>query len=258
MNHQVVIAQRELYFSKPRADRLLVSTLANILMRRGLTVRMLTVDAKLSPSDTLPQVVCNLRRYRENIQRLTQFYGPSVQYINTPPATLLCVKRNMLERLRDAGIPSPVFVVSAKPDREDIAELPVWLHSTSYNLTIYSWNGFAENRAEVQQKWQLARSSGVSQIILTQHVSGPLVKAYCVGDAVLGSQDARIREVVLRVGRAFGLEVFGVDIIVDQMGRCVVLDVNDWPSFSAVRSAALKLIDELVWRKLKERNDDAT
>jgi ribosomal protein S6--L-glutamate ligase len=46
-----------------------------------------------------------------------------------------------------------------------------------------------------------------------------------------------LRELALAVGRAFGLDIYGIDVVETQDGY-VVLDINDFPSFGRVPQAA--------------------
>jgi len=51
---------------------------------------------------------------------------------------------------------------------------------------------------------------------------------------------AELRELTLAVGRAFGLDIYGIDVVETADGW-VVLDVNDFPSFGTVPEAATRL-----------------
>jgi ribosomal protein S6--L-glutamate ligase len=51
---------------------------------------------------------------------------------------------------------------------------------------------------------------------------------------------AELRALALAVGRAFGLDIYGIDVIQTAEGW-VVLDVNDFPSFGMVPEAASRL-----------------
>jgi ribosomal protein S6--L-glutamate ligase len=51
-----------------------------------------------------------------------------------------------------------------------------------------------------------------------------------------------IHEIALRCGRAFGLEVYGLDIV-ESDGRPYVVDVSSFPGFKGVPDAALRLAD---------------
>lgn len=52
------------------------------------------------------------------------------------------------------------------------------------------------------------------------------------------------REIALRCGRAFGVELFGFDVIISS-GRPYVVDIQGFPGFKGVPDAALRLADYL-------------
>jgi ribosomal protein S6--L-glutamate ligase len=85
-------------------------------------------------------------------------------------------------------------------------------------------------------------------------------KIYCIGDQVFGVKrvwPARTYEekvgkpftitpelygIALRCGRAFGLELYGLDLIMSH-GQLYAVDVNSFPGFKGVPEAALRLAD---------------
>lgn len=87
-------------------------------------------------------------------------------------------------------------------------------------------------------------------------------KIYCIGQQVFGVKrvwpvrsysdkigepftvSRELREIALRCGRAFGLELYGLDVIISE-GRPYVVDVSSFPGFKGVPDAALRLADYL-------------
>ena len=85
-------------------------------------------------------------------------------------------------------------------------------------------------------------------------------KVYCIGEQVFGVKrvwpvsnyrdkvgepftvSQELRAIALDCGRAFGLEVYGLDIIVSE-DRPYVVDVSSFPGFKGVPDAALRLAD---------------
>jgi ribosomal protein S6--L-glutamate ligase len=93
-------------------------------------------------------------------------------------------------------------------------------------------------------------------VLVQEYVSeGDEVKLYVVGDEVSGvvkryegrgfvrsmcAVDDAMREVALRCGRALGLGIYGVDVILAKDGP-VVIDVNYFPSFKGVPGAGERI-----------------
>lgn len=81
------------------------------------------------------------------------------------------------------------------------------------------------------------------------------LKLYVIGDRVFGVRkhagsgerepvavEPMIEDVALRCGRALGLEIYGVDVIISSNGP-IVIDVNYFPSFRGVPNIARPLTD---------------
>jgi glutathione synthase/RimK-type ligase-like ATP-grasp enzyme len=242
---RVILAKRERRFSKGSVDVYLVTALVRSLHRSGINVELLEPNADPSSAGEPPNIICNMRRAPEAIQILIDHYNRSTRFINNPNATLNCLKEPMLVNLQEANIPCPRYVVSSQPTTESIDTWPVWMHSTAYNISAH-WAGAANTPKELANRWQEAQSSGISKIILCEAIEGPLRKVYCINDYVLGSGSEQARSLVREVGRVFGLEVFGVDLVESRQLGHVVVDVNDWPSFAPVRDTAVRLLTDFI------------
>jgi ribosomal protein S6--L-glutamate ligase len=103
------------------------------------------------------------------------------------------------------------------------------------------------------------------------------IKLYNTGDNVFAvlkrsplSPDAQVAERLIRlpreldelarlVGRTFGLDIYGIDVVESPSGW-IVLDVNDFPSFGMVPDAAKLMantIERIAYRAAAERQESA-
>jgi ribosomal protein S6--L-glutamate ligase len=87
-------------------------------------------------------------------------------------------------------------------------------------------------------------------------------KLYCIGDHVFGVRRVwpprtyeeklgtpftvshELREIAVAAGRAFGIDLYGLDVILSG-GRPVVVDFSSFPGFKGVPDAALRLADHV-------------
>jgi ribosomal protein S6--L-glutamate ligase len=160
-------------------------------------------------------------------------------------------------RARAAGIPFPRTWFASRTTLLD--QVP----ATAYPLVIKPNNGSSCERIfRVESPTELAElDMDDSGCLLAQPYlpnPGYDVKLYNTGDEVFASVKssplhpgaevveeqievtAELRELALAVGRAFGLDIYGVDVLETPDGW-VVLDVNDFPSFGMVPEAASRL-----------------
>lgn len=73
-----------------------------------------------------------------------------------------------------------------------------------------------------------------------------------VGGAELMPVDAELRDIGLTCGRACGLELWGVDVAITPHGPRVI-EVNDFPTYSAVPQAGPAIAEHLITRVEMER-----
>lgn len=175
--------------------------------------------------------------------------------VNTPSSVLLCNKRAMLMRLlEENGIAVPP------------------LHGAN-GYWVKRGNGCRETTADVQytDSWEgacrlrdamLAR--GIADVDVRAHVLGRWLKFYGVRhtgffysyspdnkeDGISDKQSLQLH--AERAARLAGLDVYGGDWIVQADGTPVLIDLNDWPSFSACREEASEAIAKRIIERIIE------
>jgi len=160
-------------------------------------------------------------------------------------------------RARAAGIPFPKTWFASR------SALLEQIPADAYPLVVKPNNGSScEQIFRVETPDQLAELDiEDSGCLLAQpylHNPGHDVKLYNTGDEVFATVKRsplhpgaevleepievtpELRDLALAVGRAFGLDIYGIDVVETPDGW-VVLDVNDFPSFGMVPEAAWRL-----------------
>ena len=108
---------------------------------------------------------------------------------------------------------------------------------------------------------------GIRDILVQRHVDGPVVKFYGVGQreyfrAYLAddgeeftSKAGQLRSIARQAARAVGLEVYGGDAILTERNGPVLIDLNDWPSFSRCCRSAARSIAAYIDAKIQHNRD---
>lgn len=132
-------------------------------------------------------------------------------------------------------------------------------------------------------------SENVPDVVVTHHEEGELIKCYAVlaedvskprllrwfrpkaagyskfGEAEthnttleqLTIDEAALSDLSVKIGAILGLQIFGFDAIVRPDHQVVVIDVNDWPSFSICQQEAAEAIVSVIGKAWKElKNND--
>jgi ribosomal protein S6--L-glutamate ligase len=186
--------------------------------------------------------------------------GLGAVMVNPYPATARCRDKIVATRLfQAAGVPVPETYLAARP-----SELAPLLEGGP--LVVKPHRG-SKGRG-VQVVWdadELADVAPSTGTIFAQRYLEPAGrdrKLYCMGGQLFGVKRVwpvrthedklgepftvtpELRDIALRTAEAFGIDLFGLDIIVSG-GRPYVVDVNPFPGFKGVPDAALRLADYL-------------
>lgn len=183
--------------------------------------------------------------------------------VNSVAGVALCCNRRRLDKvLRMAGV--------AVPDEE--GPHGYWLKRADGVAEGPGDVRFAADSAARDATMETMRRSGVADVMVSAHIPGDLVKFYGVrgsrffrtyypgddgqwkfGDERLNgrpqhyaySVDA-LHAMAERAAEATATDVYGGDCIVRADGSVVIIDFNDWPSFSRCRDEAADAIATMV------------
>lgn len=174
-----------------------------------------------------------------------------------PVAAMLRDKIITTRVLQAAGVPAPDTYVTANP-----SQLAPLLDAGP--LVVKPYRG-SQGRG-VRVIWDADELNGISingGPVFAQCYHKPRGrdrKIYCIGGQLFGVKRVwpartyeekigepftvtpELREIVMRCGQAFGLELYGLDVIVSD-GRPYVVDISSFPGFKGVPDIALRLAD---------------
>jgi fructose-1,6-bisphosphatase/inositol monophosphatase family enzyme/glutathione synthase/RimK-type ligase-like ATP-grasp enzyme len=176
-----------------------------------------------------------------------------------PVAAALRDKILTTRRLQAAGVPVPETWVTT--DGESLAPL-----LADGPLVVKPYRGSQGRGVRmVREAGELAGERGEGSLVFAQRFHQPDSvdrKIYCIGGEVFGVLRAwppqtyedklgepfpvapEMRAIVQRCGEAFGIDLFGVDIVISE-GRPWVVDMQAFPGFKGVPEAARRLADYL-------------
>jgi len=201
-------------------------------------------------------------------ERLLDLVPREALAVNPPESVLNCHRHRLVGHMEAAGLPFPrTFIVStAEPDallplvhRLNGDGRPVWVKRGDVHAET-SADVVASRESSITDAIRAFARRGVSRVALQAHVGGPIVKFYAVADGRFFSwyaadhsrvdiSEQSLKELVFAAARAVGLQIFGGDVAFPEPDAPVLIDLNDWPSFAPVRTAAAAAIAAYIDEK---------
>jgi hypothetical protein len=252
--------RREPEYSPGRVDddAAILERTRDALAARGLTLRLGGVEllAELRPIAVL--AMCQSDPALAALDRS----AATIPVINTPDAIRACHRHETVRRLAGTTVPfAPTRIVATGgADAFDVDVAPCWVKRGDVHAMTATDVVFAATPIAVRDAVADFAARGIARAALQRHVAGTVVKFYGVADgrffrcytdaATVPAPIPALWEAARAGAASLGLEVFGGDLVVDDDGRPILIDVNDWPSFARCRDEAADAIASYVVDRL--------
>ncbi len=251
-------------------DRNIFQAVAAELSRLGHDV--LTIGEDEYTSAERADGIFSMARSEKVLNLLAEQERSGVAVVNSAQALLTASRLQLTERFSEAGIPIPA---TWRLQCAAAARYPLWMKRGDACAQSETDVCFLKNAEELKQALQRLPHDSVADTLLCEHVEGDLVKFYGVGGAdffhayyptaagnfgkfglerINGlprrhpySLEA-LKRCADRAARLSGITVYGGDAIIKSDGSFVLIDFNDWPSFSVCVATAATAIAQAVER----------
>lgn len=233
----------------------------------GTEVIALNGDCEL-PEGT--DAVCHMSRNAKVLEMLKKAEKKGVKILNSPTSVENCSRIKVMSILKKEDIPQPYFIIIESLEELKDLPYPAWIKRGE------GWSShkddicYTRDYSEAQKAVEAMKERGIEHFVYTRHQKGDLIKFYGVEERFfsycyphpeqtkfglekingttreLPFDVAAMRSTVFKAARAAGLKIYGGDCIVNEEGEIIIIDLNDFPSFSAVRKEAAKEIAETI------------
>lgn len=234
-------------------DAAILEAVGDCLLHKGWEVCYRHEEVLQSADVQRADRIYSMARRQHSLQLLAAAQCP---VCNPVEGTQLCVgsRTATYQRLQRAGVNVPPPGV------------PGWVKGMHPKGVQKGDVAYLTTQAEVDARIAELRAEGYTDILVSRHQSGALLKVYVVGPrywyfwpgeeaytkfgdetatrepARLQFEESELSHLAATIAQALHLQVFGFDAIVDSEGRLWVIDVNDWPSFSRFRAEAAEAV----------------
>lgn len=233
--------------------------------------------AEISALDYLNiDAVFSMARSEEALAALKRLEKDGVMVINPAEGVRHCRRSALDAIMRENGVPVPSAV-----NRDSFPEQGCWLKRGDGAAQSHGDVVFCKDREEMARELDRFRSEGTTDVVAQAHIPGDLIKFYGVagtgffkvfyptddglskfGDEKMNGEAhhygfslLELEAVATKVSFLAGVPVYGGDAIVRSDGSFVIIDFNDWPSFSRCRESAADAIAVLMSKLMTEKND---
>ena len=215
--------------------------------------------------------IVSMARSTKAISMLSEAEKQGAKVIN-PTIGLSNAKRSHIARLFPASaIPYPEsIIISPDFSVEKIKiSFPLWVKRSDECAQSESDVKFIKSQEELNEALSDASKRGIKEIVISKHIEGDLIKFYGVSGTNFFSWDyanfskfglesingetkhysfssESLKEKCMKASLLINLPIYGGDAIVRADGSFVIIDFNDFPSFSPCRAEAAKAIKELL------------
>ena len=225
--------------------------------------------------------VCHMSRSADILKKLRKAEAKGVTVINNPESVERCSRILFMKMLQQAGVPQPPFRIIEDADELDMLHYPAWIKKAEGWSCHKDDVAYAGNAHEAKAILEQMHRRGIGRAIYSKHIEGDLIKFYAVGndwfhscypeqgktkfglEALNGTPKhysfdcGELKRIAGKAAEAIGVEIYGGDCIVDKAGNIYIIDINDFPSFSAVRKEAAEEIAKHIANTVKKKRDEA-
>jgi glutathione synthase/RimK-type ligase-like ATP-grasp enzyme len=231
-------------------------------------------ETRRLPAEVLPEEppeargVLHMAQGPAAVARLAAWEKKGLRLINSPQALQRCSRKNLYAWLggRDFPFPRTRYFSLAEAEVDWSGEFPGpgWLKRADIHAEGPGDVVRVSDPAQAQKVLADFARRHIQGLIWQEHVTGEELKFYAVGlgaffKAFLAGSGAEVTEALAAALKDLAallasvsrLEVFGGDAIVTPEGKPILIDLNDWPSFSRCREAAAQEIAYYVKEKFR-------
>ncbi len=249
-------------------DAAVLSGVLERLTSANLPIVIETIEGEDFPElNTQPDFVLTMAQSEESLNKL-ESWQTSTRIINSVEGVRNCYRERLVSILSVIDVSFPDTVLLKTDDILKNAELPfaypVWLKRSDVHAMAAGDVLCVKNKSELMVAGKQFRERGINKIAAQKHVEGEVFKFYGVGrgdffkvfpEKKSGNIEApwfeSLKKSAVDAAVALDLEIYGGDAVLDEKGGIHVIDMNDWPSFSACCDDAAEAIFQYVTSKWK-------
>ena len=248
-----VYREKEFSPGKVKEDAAILDATLQALSRMGH--RFYTVEAEgLNDAFSDSPFILSMAQSARAMEVLEARQMRGAKILNSVTSVRNSYRKPLIRLLQNADVPIPQSEVVATDNAErrilSHGVYPCWLKRGDVHAMEPGDVKRIGSPGELTAALPHFRERKINEVLVQEHIEGDVVKFYGAGresyfSAFLESTGEEItsevedlRRIASRAAKAVGLEIYGGDAVVTARRDVILIDVNDWPSFSRCRDAA--------------------
>lgn len=245
-------------------DRAILLAVAEELRQEGCLVEIIEHPDTDIPADT--DTILHMARSEAMLNRLSECEQRGINVVNPVKGVRNCSRRKFMQLLHTAGISQPFFTIAKSNECAPHSGYPLWIKKSEGWACHPNDVCHAADRDQANAAIEQFRRRGIEEIIICSHIAGDIIKFYGIANGffrhyipdICNSKFGleqfngtprhtpfdtdRLRDSAFKAAKCIGTDIFGGDAIVTPQGDIYIIDMNDFPSFSACRKDAARAI----------------
>ncbi len=258
------------------SDAAIMRSIEKELAAMGAEVKSTSEKGPVPPQHS---IILHMSRTAETLQHLEELEAQGALVINSPRAVKNSSRATMVKILQSNNIPQPPYKIVTHANELQEIPCPAWIKKGEGWACRKEDVAFVTNSTEAQAAFETMKANGCSSAVICKHIEGDIIKFYGVAggffhhlypniettkfglEKINGTQKRYpfstmlLKSAAFDAARALGLDIFGGDAIITPKGEIYIIDINDFPSFSAVRQEAAKEIATMLIKKASKSYD---
>lgn len=253
-------------------DEAILRTVAERLNSRGYEISLIH-EEDFTPETPMPDIVLHMTRSSQALDILEQWQKAGCRIINSADSIHHVERAALATLCITQGIPIPsTWIISTSKPQTDKITFPCWIKRTGTCAQEPDDVCRANNKEEYIQHIARFQARSIEKVVVMQHLEGQCIKFYAVRDTGFfyclpaydkwsgtitlpsseqneSTNNAAIikNDIIHPIEKDKRLPmIYGGDAIISSDGTAYLIDLNDWPSFSACREEAADAISQLV------------
>lgn len=267
---------REEIFSpgKVQEDKAIMDEALFELHKAGINTQAIPPD--IISKEYKPGLVLNMAQSDRVLSILETWEDDGIRIINSVNSIRNCYRKNMIALLKNSGLPIPkswIYTIEMIENELSGVYSSGWIgiywlkrgdfHAIEPNDVIQ-----VSSFEDMEKGLSYFRERGINEIVIQEHVEGEIVKFYGIGEEYIRAFkipdlkrfdiDQSLKNLITEAVRCLGLEIYGGDMIIRPNNSAILVDINDWPSFSLCRDEAAREIAKYVKRLMEDFDELST